>query len=74
MAIDRSKQSNRPTSRGNRIHVWMPIQLAEELQWLADINHHGNRSAMVSELVRAAVEKQIKRGSELKRPRARARA
>ena len=66
-----NRDTNRKTtSGGNRIHVFLAPELVQDLQWLANLTHDGNRSAVVAELIRQATHKAVVKGSvPRRRPR-----
>ena len=67
-----NRDTNRKTtSGGNRIHVFLAPELVDDLQWLANLSHDGNRSATVAELIAKATMEAVKKGSTPQRRRRR---
>jgi len=64
MAIDRTKVNLKKVPEGRaRIHVFLDRRAADDLQWLADRETHGNRSALVQKWVARETVKQIRAGT-----------
>lgn len=64
MAIDRSKVILKKAAEPrNRIHVFLDRHAADDLQWLADRDTHGNRSAWVQKAVAKEMIRVIRAGA-----------